>query len=468
MKTRNKILVDRLVALPLSWSLNLAARALGRLLRRDHSATPSNVRTIVIAKYLGMGSILQASPLIRSVRAEFPNARLIFLTGKGCRRMVERIEGIDTIITVDDGSLFRAATSTLSALGKLVGARVDLFFDLEVYSAYASVMALLSLARNRIGFYRESAQHKRGNYTHLMYFNTRNPIRHIYLQLGRMVGCEPVEADRLGPIRVDQADRVEVAAALGDGLKPGGYFVVNPNASDLLVERRWPREKFATLIARLVEAHGLPVVLIGSPAERPYVTELAAQIEGAEGKVLNLAGGLSLGGLFALLEGARCVVTNDTGPMHMAWALRAPTVGLFGPVDPAHYGWNAPDVRIVHKPVYCSPCVHEVDEPPCHGDNVCMKRITIDEVLEGVQSVLSAPADSTPRPTRTPSFFGDPGEGPLGQIVRGRYERWTRTAVPQQPPSTSTSTPVPVPVLAPIEANPEEPSETTRSSRATT
>ncbi len=428
MKTRYKLLIDRIVGLPISWALNVIARGLGGVLRRDHTVTRENTRTIVIAKYVGMGSILQATPLIRSIRAAFPEARLILVTGDGCRRMAERLEFIDKIISVDDSGLFRVASSSLRAMATLIKERVDLYFDLELYSAYASIMALLSLARNRVGFFRVSAGHKRGNYTHLMYFNARNPIRYVYLQLGRLVGCQPVEPDRLERMRIDDRDREEVANQLAPLLAGRrGYFVVNPNASDLLIERRWAAEKFAELIERLVALHELPVVLIGTAAERPYVSQLVDHIREGRERVLNLAGQLSLGHLFALLDGTRCVITNDTGPMHMALALGAPTVGLFGPGDPRHYGWVAPQVRMVHKPLYCSPCLYEVNEPPCQGNNVCMKRITVEDVLNAVESVLMAPADSTRGEGIDPSFFEEPREGPLGRIVRGSFPIWTET-----------------------------------------
>ena len=265
MKTNAKIAVDRMVGLPLAWVLNGLARVLGRLLRRDHSVGPDNVRTIVISKYVGMGSIIQATPLIRSIRATFPRAKLIFVTGHSCRRMIERLDNVDRIITIDDRGLFGVVRTSIRTLAELIWSRPDLYFDLELYSAYANIMSLLSLSRNRIGFYRESAQHKRGSYTHLMYFNTRNAIRHVYLQLGRTVGCRPVEADRLGPIRIDSGDRDEVAAKLEPlGIKPREYFIINPNASDLLVERRWPRERFAELIERLLAEHEFHVILTGA------------------------------------------------------------------------------------------------------------------------------------------------------------------------------------------------------------
>jgi len=419
MKTHTKIYLDRLVGLPIAWLLNGAARILGKLLKRDHSIDPESVRTIVISKYVGMGSIIQATPLIRSIRAAYPEARLIFVTGQSCRRIVERLEHVDRIITVDDRGLFPVAWTSLRTITMLVWARVDLYFDLEVYSAYASIMALLSLARNRIGFYRESAEHKRGNYTHLMFFNTRSPIRHIYMQLGRLGGCEPIEPDRLGRIRVDARDREEVAAKLAEiGADARGYLVVNPNASDLMIERRWPLERFAVMIDRLVEQHGLPVVLIGAPADRSHVVTVADQVRAGGDRVFNLAGQLSLGGLFALLEGAACMITNDTGPMHMAWALETPTVCLFGPGNPRHYAWQGSGVEILYKRIYCSPCIYEVDEPPCHGNNVCMKLIQVDEVVEAVHRILTG-VSARPKEGFDPKFFSDQDSRPLGRVVRG-------------------------------------------------
>lgn len=229
MKTRTKVYIDRLAGVPLAWLLNIAARILGKLLRRDHSVTTENVRTIVVSKYVGMGSIIQATPLIRSIRAAFPQAGLIFVTSQSCRRMVERLEHVDRIITVDDRGLFRVIRTSICTLAELIWFRPDLYFDLELYSAYSCVMSLLSLSRNRIGFYRESAQHKRGSYTHLMYFNTRNPIRHVYLQLGRAVGCQPIESDRLGRIRIDNQDRNEVTAKLQPlGIKAQGVLRDQP------------------------------------------------------------------------------------------------------------------------------------------------------------------------------------------------------------------------------------------------
>lgn len=423
MNARIKVRVDRLVGGPLAWGLNIAARVLGKVLHRNHNVAPEVVRTIVIAKYVGMGSIVQATPLLRTLKAGFPQARIIFVTGTSCRQLVERLNHVDTIITINDRGILGTCVTSLLAISRLVQARVDLFFDLELYSAYGSVMALLSLTRNRIGFYREADGHKIGIYSHLMYFNTRNPIRYIYLQLARAVGCAPVEPDRLGKLRIDEADRQEAAKLLATrGIDEQPYLVVNPNASDLMIERRWPAERFAALIGQMTSRLNLPVLLIGAQSEHAYVASVVELVPASEsGRVQNLAGCLSLGGLLALLERARCLITNDTGPMHMAWALATPSVCLFGPVDPAHYGWTGKGVEILKHPVYCSPCLHETDEPPCRGNNICMQRIETDTVFAAVQRILSNSIPSR-LPVFEPEFFTDEEGLPLGRVVRWSIE----------------------------------------------
>lgn len=104
--------------------------------------------------------------------------------------------------------------------------------------------------------------------------------------------------------------------------------------------------------------------------------------------VINLAGATSLGGLLALLQRAKLLVTNDSGPMHLADALGTKIVSLWGPSSPQSYGNWSPRHRMIYRNVYCSPCLLLVDKPPCQGDNQCMKGIRVREVAEAALSVL--------------------------------------------------------------------------------
>ncbi len=418
MTFRHRILLDRLLAVPLCLACDLAARLLGKILHRDHSLSPAGTREIIVGKLVGMGSILQATPLLRALKKQFPEARLTFLTLESNRGLVSRLEHVDELLCLDDRRPGIFFLTTLRALAQIIRRRPDHYFDLEVYSGFTSLLSLFSLARNRLGFCRHSSRFKRGLFTHLVYFNTRMAVRRLYLQLGCVAGVPADAPEQLGGIRIEPAERAAVREKLARlGLPPGRPFVlVNPNASDLLIERRWPEAHVVGAVTRLVRA-GQSVVLMGGPSETAHVQTICAQLPAeTQGRVFNVAGQLSLGEAFALIEAAACVLTNDTGPMHMAFALERPTVCLFGPVDPAHYGMTAANIVTLSAPVPCSPCVHEIDEPPCRGNNVCMQRLQPEFVVSHVLALLERrAAGSNPR---LPLVWQAENGPPLGLVQR--------------------------------------------------
>ncbi len=144
-------------------------------------------------------------------------------------------------------------------------------------------------------------------------------------------------------------------------------------------------------------------------------------------RLIDTAGKLKIEELFALVEGAACILTNDTGIMHMAFSLARPVVCLFGPGDPGHYAVESPQVVTLYAPVPCSPCIYEIDEPPCLGNNVCMQRLAPDLVVRKVLALLAwsegkgaaaSPSTNT-ESERLPLIWETPSGVPLGLVVRG-------------------------------------------------
>ncbi len=426
MTHRQRILADRLMAVPAAFLFNGIARILGRWMKRDHSITSSNVKRIVVAKLIGMGSILQATPLLNALKQRYPDATITFVTMRSNGEFVNRLSCVDEVLVLDDRKVFAMAVSTVQTLAALIRRRADLYFDLELYSAFASLLALWAVTRIRIGFYRHSVAFKNGIYTHLVYFNTRMPVRQLYLQLGRVVGVPSGQPELTGPIRIDNGERSAVRHILtgSPGWQPHEpYIVVNPNASDLLLERRWPAEYFIDTL-RQFALHGYQVALIGNAVEFPYVQSLFDRLPpDVQSRVTNTAGRLTLGELLALLEGAACVLTNDTGPMHMAIALQRPTVCLFGPAHPEHYGQDLDYVDIFYSQVFCSPCLYEADEPPCHGNNICMQQIRPEPVVQSVLRFINSNSHGKTSQAHSwrsclPLFANAPNGTPLGVVVR--------------------------------------------------
>ena len=423
MTFRQRILLDRLLAVPLSVAVNIFVRLLGVILRRDHSINSAATRCIVVCKLVGMGSILQATPLLRALKQRFPQARTVLVTLAGNRSLVERLEAVDEAVYLDDRGAMRMMWTTLRVVVHLIWLRVDHYFDLELYSGFACLLAASSMARNRLGFYRQSNQFKKGIYTHLVYFNTRMPVRRTYLQLGRVAGVPADVDDGLGTIRIAPAERDSLQAKLvAAGLAPGSpYILINPNASDLLLERRWSESYVIETVTRLARLdHN--IVFMGAKPEAAFVQSLCDRVPAAERpRVFNTAGQFTLGEALALIESAACVVTNDTGPMHMAFILAQRTVCLVGPADPAHYGIKKPGVVTLYAPVSCSPCIYETDEPPCNGNNVCMQRLMPELVVTQVLQLLTADT-AEPEPAggtiRLPLVWETEAGCPLGIVVR--------------------------------------------------
>lgn len=155
--------------------------------------------------------------------------------------------------------------------------------------------------------------------------------------------------------------------------------------------RRWPPERFAA-VARALAGAGVATVVMGGPGERAITAQVAA---GAPG-TLDAGGATDLPGLAALLSVCDLVVTNDTGPMHLAGAVGTPTVTLWGPSNPAevHPVGAAEDVRMAGPPLPCQPCFK--NRCPRSGSGTmlaeaheeCMHLITVDEVVAAATRVL--------------------------------------------------------------------------------
>jgi len=415
MNIRQKILLDRFTGRPAASVLNVAARALALILRRDHKLH-DRFRRIAVSKFVGMGSIIQMTPLLRTLRANFPKARIAFITSESNRELAGRLNLFDDIITVSDAGFGPLISTMGRALLRLWRFKAELYLDYEIFSNFSGILATLSCAKTRIGFFKSSYAYRSGIYNYLIYYNLMSPVSEVYLQSARLLGCKTItrELDRL---EVRPEDRRDLADVLRfDPQEP--YLVVNPNASDLRVERRWDAACYGELMEKLAEAYPeRRLILIGVKSEAAYTSSIRERIRAPfRERVLDVAGHLTLGALFALLEGAELLISNDTGPMHISFALRKKTVTLWGPGHPGQYG-DPENSTSIYKNVYCSPCIYEFDIPPCKGDNQCMKAISVEDVLDAVRSVL----DKKPTPPFSPGpmiYTRSGGAYPLGIVVK--------------------------------------------------
>lgn len=420
MKTRTKVILDDWIARGSVMVLNIMARILGKAMRIDHTF-PDQPKRIVVCKFLGMGSIIQTTPLLQTLRKNYPSAEIVFLTSLGNRALMEAIPDVNTTLTIDDKGLPNLLFSTFKVLRNLWKKKPEIYIDLETYSYFSTALATVSCATNRIGFYRLERNIRMGVHTHMMFFNPRASIAESYLQMARLIGCKQIVNDLFKfPIReVDVKSKSEKLDALLPDSAKKKYIVINPNASDLRLERRWPANEFIAVIEKLTSLFPeYNLILVGAKNEKEYVDRLYSGIKPEVSKnVLNTAGKFTLYELFALINDCSLIITNDTGPMHIAFSLGKPTVALFGPASPSQYGQNK-NVFGIYKNLYCSPCVHDFLTPPCFGDNQCMKQIAVEDVVAISSKILSGNLTKGISEELKMSYTKQDSAVALGNIVR--------------------------------------------------
>jgi len=360
--------------------------------RRGRRATS---RRVLCMKFWGLGSLQMLTPAARSLRLRHPGAELVFMTLSSNRECALGLGVFDRVLTLDVSrggwlTVFGRIAALLRALRR---ERFDTVYDFEFFTRFSAVVGFLTGARELHGF-ASTRVWRGGLHTHVAPFNR---YWHVARNFRVLAGADDglnVTARDLTPHRVTELDEARAESLLAEqGIAADApYAVLNPNAGALSLERRWPPPMFAELARRLLRRDGLAVVLIGSGAEREYtegVRELVERLP--DERVANLAGRLGTGGLAAVLRRAAAVVSNDSGPMHLAAALGAPTVGLFGPETPVMYGPLGLRALALYRPPPCSPCinVHDNKVAGCiYGRPECLVNIPVDEVHDAVRSLL--------------------------------------------------------------------------------
>ncbi|MBX3229653.1 MAG: glycosyltransferase family 9 protein [Labilithrix sp.] len=318
-----------------------SALAVGKRLKRPFMQPVTAYKKICVMKFFGMGSIVVATPSLRALRDQFPGAEIHFVTFKGNKELLEILGLTDKHYFVDNSSPQAFVASTLKVARDLRAAGCDLVIDLEFYAKFPLVLASLGNIPQKAGFYLNPEPWRRelldvpGWYNH--YFHTKD----IFLSLVYLLAKDDFyylefaefaakyTYPRVSPAEASLAAVWSKLAAHGVG-KNGRVFVINPNTSPELAPeaRKWPAERYGEL-ARLLLAEypEACVAFIGTKGEAAYVEAVARTTR--DPRAFSMAGELNLRELLALFSITDVLVSNDSGPMHLACLVDTPTVGLF-------------------------------------------------------------------------------------------------------------------------------------------
>ena len=349
---------------------------------------PLRPQRVLAIKFYGLGNIAMVLPVVQALREALPESEVDFLTLEENRPLLERSGLVARTIGVSVGGYRTFLPSLWRAIRTLRARRYDLVVDFEQFVKLSAIVAFVSGAPERIGF-NTDGQRRGWLYTVRVVYTDSDHTSRIFMRLLRPLGI----VDPPRPVGIAttpaEAERIEeLLAAQGVAADHFPVIAVHVGSGDNFYRiplKRWPTGNFARLGDALVERYGATVVLTGKgPEERGLVDATRAAMRHP---AIDACDRLSVPELLALLARCHLVVANDTSVMHLAAAVRTPVVAFFGPTAPLHYGPGNPEDLVFYKDLYCSPCLtnYNLKVSRC-VDPVCIRTITVEEVLAGIES----------------------------------------------------------------------------------
>jgi len=332
---------------------------------------PASIRRILVIKLRAIGDVLLSTVVLDNLRRGFPGAEMHFLTEPAASDLLKYHPAIDQVQIFD-----RSRMSGVDLIRTVRRQRYNLVVDL-FGNPRTALVTRLSGAAHRVGYrfrgrtyaYNHRVE-PRGDRVHNTEFN---------LDALQALGL-PIHT-RVPRITLGPEERAWAVEFLNTAVPSGGPLVAI-NAGGGWYTKRWGGDRFASLADLLVTRHDARILILWGPGERP-------DAEGIAGSMTNrgiLPPETSLLQLAGLLERCALLVTNDSGPMHIAAAMGTPVLAVFGPTNPLLQGPIGNNHRVVRcEGLNCLGC----NLTSCPIGLPCMKDLSVESVYEEARTMLT-------------------------------------------------------------------------------
>jgi heptosyltransferase-2 len=334
------------------------------------------IERILILRTDGIGDVLNSTPAISALREAYRDARISVLARHPGVEALLLNPHIDELLTYD-------ATARLRSVKKLRAGCYDMAIVLH-NSSWCNLMAYLSGAQYRVG---RRSERKRFSFTLTHGVISRDPkgTKH---EIDRNMDVVSLVGAKDGTQELIFRLSVEERAWAKDFLHREDIYTplvgIHPGGSSF--DKLWPAENFAYTANELAKRLEAKIMLFGGPGEEALLHDVQRyMVNQRNTPEVTSVTGLPLRQFAALLEKCSIFLCNDSGPMHIAAALKVPTVAIFGPTDHVRWGPRSEKAVIVRKDVDCWPCsAHK-----CRRGFECIKTLPVDWVLKAADSMLN-------------------------------------------------------------------------------
>ncbi|MGN6724527.1 MAG: lipopolysaccharide heptosyltransferase II [Tepidisphaeraceae bacterium] len=346
----------------------------------------SDPQRILVVQPSWVGDAVMATPALRAIRNLYPNAQISYLIKRYVKAMYTGMPWADKLITYRTGKSAKPSGrgDLLSLVTKIRRRRFDLAillpgsFKAALACKMARIPRIVGYDRDGRGFLLTDKllpARENGRYV-------PSPIIKYYMGLASYLGS--TERDLTMSLFVTPSEQREAEQIIQQAAIPEKrpWILLNPGAN-YGASKCWLPEYFAEAADTLADRHGATILISSAPKERRIVDEILGQMRHP---AVDLSrAGMSLGALKEIVRRCDLMISNDTGPRHIAAAFDVPVVTIFGPTHPEWTEIYFAKERMVQVKVHCGPCQLKT----CPLDHRCMTRLTPGMVIDKAEELLA-------------------------------------------------------------------------------
>jgi ADP-heptose:LPS heptosyltransferase len=402
MKVDTMRWIDYYVGVPLCLLGSICQKIIN-LIYKPKKNSPHNILFVELSE---MGSAILVDPAMKKLQKQI-GADIHFVIFKKNKPSLDLLKTVsqDNIYTIRENSMPLFFLDTLKFFFWTRKKKIDAIIDLELFSRFTALLTGLSGAPYKVGFH---AYYNEGLYrgsflTHKVAYNPHIHIAKNFIALVNAlltnkeevpysktkITDDEITLAKVNFTNIEKQIMVDIVTNCFNEYDPGkdSIILINPNASELLIQRRWPPLHYVQLIKMILEKYSNVIILItGDPREREEAERLKEQVDSE--RCINFAGKVTFAQLPLLYSVAEFMITNDSGPGHFSAVTDMHTFVIFGPETPALYG-SLGNSTPIYAGLACSPCVSASNhrKTACK-DNVCLQVIKPEHVLEVIKPNL--------------------------------------------------------------------------------
>lgn len=367
---------DRLLGIPICYFISVF-----RFFSKKKKFEKENVKQIIIIKMWGMGSLVLAGPAINALKSNFPSAEISLLTLESNKGLLDWNSEINSIYYFSLLSPFRLLVNSFKLIIWMWKRKPDLVIDFETASRFTAILSFFNFKATTVGF--SPAGSGKNIFDVTVPYHESVHVSNLFLRCVDALGL-PLSEKKMIQFPIQTNSKINVDNWL-EIKKINKFVLLNPNTSNLALERLWPLEHFAKVIVLISELYPeLSIILIGNNLEYSRNEKVISLLD-RNGSVVNSAGNFSVNELNYLIQKAEIMITNDSGPAQLGFNSPTPTIALYGPETPLLYGSENSLIHTnltSHEP--CSPCISIFNDKVvyCNKNAVCMKNLSVDLVFE--------------------------------------------------------------------------------------